>query len=123
MIFYKPIVDINSIKIEFPNINFDSNTFGAYIGFDEDGSYVGKSLVCINGYNCNIIALNCDYTDKLLVEGFLRASLNFCANRNAYMAHCEISEISEILEYLGFEKNNGVYSGDIPTLLKGNCCK
>ena len=64
-----------------------------------------------------------DFSDKLLVEGFLRAGLNYCANRSAYMCYCELDEISDVLTHLGFENNNGVYSGDIPTLLKGSCCK
>ena len=34
---------------------------------------------------------------------------------------CE--KIKDVLILLGFEKNNGIYEGDIPTLLKGSCCK
>lgn len=123
MIFYKPITDIETLKIEFPDFLFENNTYGAYVGLDKDGNFVGKCLMSVKDYNCYIHNLECDYTDKLLVEGFIRASLNFCANRNAYMAHCNIYEISDVLKYLGFENNNGVYSGDIPTLLKGSCCK
>lgn len=124
MIFYKPETEIKNIASLFENIEFEHNSsYGAYVGFDEDGSNVGKCLVKINGYNCNIVSIDCDFSDKLLVEGFLRAALNFCANRNAYMAHCGISEISDVLLYLGFENENGIYSGDIPTLLKGSCCK
>lgn len=124
MIFYKPITEEKNIADLFQNVVFEiSAVYGAYVGFDEDGNTVGKCLVRINGYNCEIVSLECDYSDKLLVEGFLRAALNFCANRNVYMAHCSISEISNVLIYLGFENDNGVYSGDIPTLLKGSCCK
>ncbi len=123
MIFYKPITDIENLKTEFPNHSFDESVYGGYLGVDEEQNVVGKCLMNVNKYNCNIISLECDYEDELLVEGFLRASLNFCANRNAYMAHCQLSEISDVLTYLGFENYNGVYSGDIPTLLKGSCCK
>ena len=123
MIFYKPLINIEEIKKEFVNFDLNNNTYGAYIGYDENEETVGKCLMSVNGYKCNIIAIDCDYSDKLLVEGFVRAALNFCANRNAYMAYCDIFEITEVLEYLGFEKNNDIYSGDIPTLLKGSCCK
>lgn len=124
MIYYKPVTEIENIVSIFENIVPEQNSsYGAYVGFDEDGSNVGKCLVKINGYNCNIESIDCDFSDKLLVEGFLRAALNFCANRNAYMAHCSISEISDVLLYLGFENENDIYSGDIPTLLKGSCCK
>ncbi len=124
MIIYKPISDIDKIKDLFNNnlIN-DNKIYGGYIGFDEDDNNVGKCLVKIDGYNCHIIFVDCDFSDKLLVEGFIRAGLNYCANRNAYMCYCEIDKISDVLTHLGFEKNNNIYSGDIPTLLKGSCCK
>ena len=123
MIFYKPITDIEKLKTEFPECEFNDEIYGSYIGLDEEKNIVGKCLMKVKGYNCYILSLECDFSDKLLVEGFLRASLNFCANRCAYMAYCDIGEISDVLTYLGFEKNNGIYSGDIPTLLKGSCCK
>lgn len=124
MIFYKPISDIVKIKELFnDNIIDDKCIYGSYVGFEEDGSTVGKCLFKIDGYNCYFLSIECDFSDKLLVEGFLRSGLNYCANRNAYMCHCKINEISDVMVHLGFEKNNGVYSGDIPTLLKGSCCK
>lgn len=124
MIFYKPITDIEKIKEIYSDISFDENLlYGAYIGIDEKSSVVGNCLVKIDKYNCYVLSVECDYSDKLLVEGFLRSGLNYCANRNAYMCHCEIEEISDVLKHLGFEYKNGVYSGDIPTLLKGSCCK
>ena len=113
MIIYKPVTDIDKLKEIYPDISFKNDLiYGGYSG-----------LFSIDGYNCYLLSVDCDYTDKLLVEGFIRASLNFCANRNAYMAHCEIEDISDVLVMLGFIKNNSVYSGDIPTLLKGSCCK
>lgn len=124
MICYKPIHDINELNKQYPHIAFDEKKiYGGYFGVEEDGTMVGKCLFSIDGYNCNIITIDCDYMDKLLVEGYIRASLNYCANRNAYMAYCEIDEISDVLLMLGFERKNNTYSGDIPTLLKGSCCK
>ena len=124
MIFYKPISDFAKIKDLFDSNLFDDDSvFGAYIGLDEESNEVGKCLVKIDGYNCYFLDVECDYSDKLLVEGFLRSGLNYCANRNAYMCYCEIEDISDVLTHLGFENTNGVYSGDIPTLLKGSCCK
>ena len=124
MIFYKPINDISKISYLFDNRLYnDDSIYGAYVGIDEDGNEVGKCLVKIKGYHCYILSVECDFSDKLLVEGFLRSGLNYCANRNAYMCYCEIEDISDVLTHLGFEKTNDVYSGDIPTLLKGSCCK
>ena len=125
MVFYKPIVDIEKIKELFNDFQFEEGTYGAYVGYDEDKTCVGKALVKVSGYNCYLLAVDCDKTDKLLVEGFVRASLNFSANRSAYMAYCSLEDISDVLFLLGFENNNGVFGGDIPSLLKGscNCCK
>lgn len=123
MIFYKPETNSSNIADLFNTSFVQGSDYGAYVGIDEEGHNVGKCLMKINGYNCEIVSIDCDFSDKLLVEGFLRAALNFCANRSAYMAHCSITEIKDVLLYLGFENENGVYSGDIPTLLKGSCCK
>lgn len=123
MIFYKPETNLSNIADLFDASFEQGAAYGAYVGIDEDVNNVGKCLMKIIGYNCEIVSIDCDFSDKLLVEGFLRAALNFCANRNAYMAHCSIAEIKDVLLYLGFENENGVYSGDIPTLLKGSCCK
>lgn len=124
MICYKPIFDIKKLKEIYPRYCFNEKLiYGGYYGVEEDGAEAGNCLFSIDGYNCYIISIDCDRADKLLIEGYIRASLNFCANRNAYIAYCEIEEISDVLSMLGFEKKNNIYSGDIPTLLKGSCCK
>ncbi|MCH5189222.1 MAG: hypothetical protein J1F37_01530 [Oscillospiraceae bacterium] len=124
MIYYKPITNVNELKELFPNESLDENfIYGGYIGINPDGANVGKIFIKICDTKCYISSLQCDISDELLVEGFLRAALNFCANRSAYMAYCRDVRIKNVLLTLGFEENNGVYSGDIPTLLKGSCCK
>ncbi|MDE5994517.1 MAG: hypothetical protein K2G60_03285 [Oscillospiraceae bacterium] len=124
MIYYKPITDVTELKELFPNENFDENfIYGGYIGLAQDGANVGKIFMKVCRTKCYISSLECDVSDNLLVEGFIRASLNFCANRNAYMAYSKDERIKNVLLLLGFEEENGVYSGDIPTLLKGSCCK
>ena len=124
MIFYKPIVDLGEISKEFSLEIYEENSiYGMYYGLNESSETIGKCLIKINKQNCYILELECDFSDKLLVEGFVRASLNFAANRNAYYANCTLFKIKDVLLSLGFELNDGTYSGDIPTLLKGNCCK
>ena len=124
MVYFKPITEKSCLRQLFPEKAIDDNAVcGAYKGLNEDGSQAGVCFVSIDGYRCAVSDLSCDISDKLLVEGFLRASLNFAANRNAYMAYCRDGRIADVLSTLGFEKNGEEYSGDIPTLLQGNCCK
>lgn len=124
MITYKPITDIDRIFEIYKDFTFDNQLkYAVYCGYEDDGTAVGSCLFSIDGYNCYINSIDCDYEDKILVEGYIRAALNFCANRNAYMAHCNIEDVSSVLQVLGFEKNNNLFSGDIPSLLKGSCCK
>lgn len=124
MIYYKPVTDMKILKEMFPNETFDENfIYGGYIGLAQNGENVGKIFMKVFRTKCHISSLECDVSDSLLVEGFIRAALNFCANRNAYMAYCTDERIKNVLLLLGFEEENGVYSGDIPTLLKGSCCK
>lgn len=126
MVFYKPVVDIDKLTELFPDVKLDDGkVYGGYIGFDDEESQVGQALVKVDGYNCFLLSLNCDLDDKLLVEGFVRAALNFSANRSAYMAYTELSKIEDVLLSLGFEKKTALYCGDIPSLLKGSCshCK
>lgn len=124
MVIYKPVSEISALKEMFPDFCFETNlVYGGYFAENEDGTKNGKCLFCINGYDCEILKIECDCSDRLLVEGYIRASLNYCANRNAYMAYCGIEKISPVLNLLGFENNKGIYNGDIPTLLKGSCCK
>lgn len=124
MIYYKPITAIDELKELFPNENPNENTVcGGYVGKASDEKEVGKIFMKVSCTKCYISSLECDISDNLLVEGFIRAALNFCANRSAYMAYCSDVRIKDVLLLLGFEENNGVYSGDIPTLLKGSCCK
>lgn len=124
MVYYKPVTDINDLQKLFPNEKLDEDfIYGGYIGLAQNEAYAGKVFMKVSDTKCYVSSLECDVSDSLLVEGFIRAALNFCANRSAYMAYCADERISDVLLMLGFEKNNGVYSGDIPTLLKGSCCK
>lgn len=124
MIYYKPITDKSVLKEMFPNENLDGDfIYGGYTGLTQTGENVGKIFMKIDDTKCYVSSLECDVSDSLLVEGFIRAALNFCANRSAYMAYCGDEKIENVLLLLGFQKNNGIYSGDIPTLLTGSCCK
>lgn len=123
MVIYKPLTDINEIKTLFSDRRFCENCiYGAYRAY-ENGEFVGKCLVMIDGSKCYISDISTVTPDDLLVEGLIRSALNFSANRNAYMAYSRQEEYKNVLTLLGFQLNGGVYEGDIPTLLLGSCCK
>ena len=121
MIRYTPITDIVELKKLYDFNEDDNIIYGGYIGLDENDIQIGKCLVSINNFSCEILKLDCDFEDKLLVEGFIRSALNFCANRNAFIASCKIEKVKDVLLLLGFENVDGTYKGEIPSLLKG-CC-
>ncbi len=107
MIYFKPDSDENLTCINA----FDGETV------------IGSCSVSVNGYECTLSGLTVSSDDSLLVEGLIRSALNYAANRGAYIANCSQSGFDPVLKLLGFEFNNGVYSGEIPELLKGSCCK
>lgn len=122
MVFYKPITDRTEILKRFPNAHLPQNdVVGAYIA-EEDGKISGECMVTVNGFSCTVSHLYAG-DDALLAEGLLRAALHFAANRNAYTAVCCESKYRDVLLLLGFCEKDNVFSGEIPELLKGSCCK
>lgn len=125
MILYTPHSDPEAIRSLFPEVVFENTSlYGAYTAEDDHGNPV-KCLIKIDGRFCEILAVNTDYTDKLLTEGLIRAALHYAGNRNAYIARCGDEKISDVLLLLGFKKNGAkaAYEGEIPELLAGSCCK
>lgn len=123
MVFYKPYTDLNEIASLFPKVIFsENNTYGAYVAYENE-RLCGKCLVCIQGYRCEVHVSPAEQSDALLAEGLLRAALNFAGNRNAYIAECRDVFLRDVLLLLGFRDEDGVFTGDIPTLLLGSCCK
>lgn len=119
MIFYKPIDDINELKKLFPDKLFKTDCiYGGYITDDNNN----KILIEISSYRSRIIEIS-SVNDKLMVEGLIRAALNFAVNRNAYTVSCGSTEFDDVLLMLGFSEENGEFMGEIPELLKGSCCK
>ena len=122
MIFYKPVKEIEELKKLFPDRLFDEKlVYGGYVT-EGSGEYFGKILIEINAYRSKIITVETN-GDKLMVEGLIRAALTYAGNRNAYIASCTAQEYDGVLTMLGFEKENGVFTGEIPELLQGSCCK
>ena len=115
MYIFKPITD----KSELSKL-FSDDVSGGYIGFEGD-EIIGKCSLSIDGSKVFVKTIEFDNDKPDIGEGLMRAALNFGANRNAYYAYCECENAVDIMKLMGFEENDGVYSGDIPTLLGGSC--
>ncbi|MGN0561957.1 MAG: hypothetical protein ACI4K6_04050 [Candidatus Fimenecus sp.] len=123
MVFYRPITDRAEIARLFPTVSLPTEkTVGAYVA-EENGAFCGKCMVAVDGQGCEISQLAVPNGDALLAEGLLRSALHFAGNRNAYTAVCRESAFRETLLLLGFAEHDGVFTGEIPTLLLGSCCK
>ncbi len=94
-----------------------------YIGYEENGNECGFAVFYLDGYTMEIIEVSVPDKDPETQEGLIRSSLNYGANRNAYIAYYSAQEGIDVAKTLGFEKNGDRLSGEIPFLLAGHCCK
>ncbi len=102
----------------------DSSNYG-YVGYNVSDNYknCGICVFCLNGYTMDIDYLEVTDSDDETAEGFIRSALNYGGNRNVYIANFKAQNGINVAQMLGFKEENGILSGDIPTLLKGSCCK
>ena len=115
-------VPVNSNELNNPFSN--DETVCGYVGFDlNDNSKCGECAFRINGYSMEILYVEAVDNDAETIEGLIRSALNYGGNRNVYIAIYNASSGVDVAEMLGFENEGGKLSGDIPTLLKGSCCK
>lgn len=114
-------VDFNELGEPY---NSDVSLNG-YIGYDlsDNNKKCGKAVFRLNGYSMDILFVEAVDDDPETIEGLIRSSLNYGGNRNVYMANYIAENGIDVAVMLGFEKNNGIYAGDIPSLLQGSCCK
>ncbi len=115
MYIFKPITDKNELKK-----HFSEDVNGGYIGFDGE-KIIGSCSLSVDGYKVTVKTIEFDRDKPDIGEGLMRSALNFGANRNAYYAYCSCENAVEVMKLMGFEESDGVFSGDIPTLLGGSC--
>lgn len=116
-------VPVTSDKLGEP-FSSDSTLCG-YIGYDydADGAECGKCVFRLNGYTMDVCFVEALDSDAETEEGLIRSALNYGANRGVYIAFYKAEAALDVARVLGFKEENGVLSGEIPVLLKGNCCK
>lgn len=100
-------------------------SLNGYIGYDlsNNNTECGKCAFRLKGYSMEIVYVEAYDNDPETIEGLIRSALNYGGNRNVYMADYIADNGIDVAITLGFELNKGVYSGDIPSLLQGSCCK
>lgn len=113
-------VDVKELK----NPYSEDSTLCGYVGYDlTDNSKCGECAFRLNGYSMEIIYVEAADNDAETIEGLIRSALNYGGNRSVYIANYKADAGINVAVLLGFEDENGVLTGDIPTLLKGSCCK
>ena len=110
MIFFKPTVNTKKENV----ILFEAI---------ENDAVFGKCTLEINGDKAEITALDCDSERLYLVEGLIKSAFNYAALKSCYMGYCSDVKYAHILDRMSFNKLDGVYCNDIPSILTGNCCK
>lgn len=114
-------VDYKDLELPFCN----DISLNGYIGYDlsDNSKLCGRCVFRLNGYSMEIIFVEALDNDAETIEGLIRSALNFGGNRSVYIAHYKAETGIQVAEMLGFENENGILTGDIPSLLKGSCCK
>lgn len=110
---------------ELPKPYCSDTTLCGYVGCDmlNGEKECGFSVFRLNGYTMEIVDI-LSQGDSETVEGFIRSSLNYGANRGAYIAYYKTDKGIDVAKLLGFCKGkDGILTGEIPELLAGHCCK
>lgn len=115
-------VPVSYEKLDLPYCEDKSNN--GYVGFDlNTNEMCGKCVFRLKGYRMEILFVEAEGEDAETIEGLIRSALNFGGNRNVYIAEYKAENGLDVAELLGFKLENGILEGDIPSLLKGSCCK
>lgn len=110
MIHFRPcIINESSDKITFEAV--------------DNGNVCGSCNMTYSPEKATVTYMSFDPDKPYLVEGLLKSAFNFAAQKNIYMGYCNCENITHFLDNMNFEKKDGVYGNDIPSILMGNCCK
>ncbi len=93
-----------------------------YVAYESD-KVIGLCDMRIDGMSAEVYSLTFDEDKPYCVEGLLRAAYNYAVTVNAYMGYCSCKNITDFLDRMNFEKKDGIYSNDIPSILMGSCCR
>lgn len=89
----------------------------------ENDVVCGSCHMVYSSDKATVDALSFEADKPYLVEGLLKSAFNFAVQKNIYMGYCTCENITHFLDNMSFEKKDGIYVSDIPSILMGNCCK
>ena len=110
MIFFRPVVSAE---------NQNEITFEAL----ENEQLLGSCTMLIDGNKALINAVDVISDNDYIIDGLIKSAFNYACIKNCYMGYCSCSEISTFLDKMNFNRKDGLYYNDIPSVLQGNCCK
>ena len=110
MIFFRPTKDSENPSV----VHFEAI---------ENEEVCATCQLEISGSRADVSAISCHKEKLYMIDGLIKSAFNYACSKNCYMGYCASDDFSHILDKMNFEKNNGVYFNDIPTILMGNCCK
>lgn len=120
MIQFKPVSEKESVKSLFPAVRSNTENIFPFIATEQEKT-IGKLCLLLTENSCEILEIEAQ--DFLIAEGILRSALYFAANRGAYMALCGLKEYGALLTSLQFTETDGLFRGEIPTILTCSSCK
>lgn len=89
----------------------------------ENSEICGSCRMIITDAKAVVKSISFDPDKLYIAEGLIKSAFNFATSKNCYMGYCECENFNGFLDRMNFEKSNGIYYNDIPTILMGNCCK
>ena len=87
----------------------------------DDAQIYGSCDLLLHDNVADIVSCQRVVSDPEITEGLFRTALNFAANRGCYIAVCSADGADDVRDLLGFQKRDGRWQNDIPTLLTGHC--
>lgn len=107
---------------DFPDRPSETEDIISYTAF-ENGEKIGKCRCCVKGTFARITFLDFSVTMPYVGEGLIKSVLNCAAAKGAYIAKCGADVKGTCTLPFGFNFTEGEYTGEIPEILMGKCCK
>lgn len=99
-------------------VPFTTDEIAGMAAFDGEENEIGRCTFSIDGYLMKFLSVDC--ADDIIIEGLARASMNYAANRYAYIAEIGKDISSPAFFRLGFSGED-VLRVEIPEALMSGC--